>query len=103
MVRVRAWPGVRRLDELRSAEIVDMDQVSRLLMELAADEEIFSPLIARIPSGTAGSRWLIRPEQGPRLRLAPVSWPARQLGPHSGWHWVLPGQAVAPMSAVILP
>jgi len=35
-----------RLDELRSAEVVDMGQVGRLLVELAADKEFFGPLIA---------------------------------------------------------
>jgi hypothetical protein len=39
-----AWPGplrhfVDQLDELRSANVPDMDQVGRLLVELAADEE----------------------------------------------------------------
>jgi hypothetical protein len=68
------WPGplrrfADRLDEVRSAEIVDMDQVGRVLVELAADEEFFDPLIAQIPSGSPGSRWLIRPERGPRLVL----------------------------------
>jgi hypothetical protein len=36
-----------RLDELRSADVTDMDQVGRLLVELAADEEFFGPLIRR--------------------------------------------------------
>ena len=35
-----------RLDEVRSADVVDMDQVGRLLVELAGDEEFFRPLIA---------------------------------------------------------
>jgi hypothetical protein len=39
-----------RLDELRYGGIVDMDQVGRLLVELAADEEYLDPLIAEIPS-----------------------------------------------------
>jgi len=30
----------------RSAEIVHMDQVGQVLVELAADEEFFGPLIA---------------------------------------------------------
>jgi hypothetical protein len=33
-----------------------MDQVGRLLVELAADEEFFGPLIAQLPSGSPGSR-----------------------------------------------
>ena len=42
------WPGplrrfADRLDEVRSAEIFDMDQVGRVLVELAADEEFFDP------------------------------------------------------------
>ena len=59
-----------RLDEVRSAKIVHMDQVGQVLAELAADEEFFGPLIAQLPSGSPGSRWLIRPERGPRLVLA---------------------------------
>ena len=38
-----------RLEEVRSAKILDMDQVGRALVELAADEEFFGPLIARLP------------------------------------------------------
>ena len=61
-----AWPGplrhfADRLDEVRSAEVLDMDQVGRVLMELAADEEFFRPLIAQLPAAAPGSRWLIRP------------------------------------------
>ena len=74
-----ALPGPPRhfadqLDRLPSADVLDMDQVGRLLAELAADEEFFSPLIAQIPSGSPGSRWLIRPERGPRLVLVPRSY-----------------------------
>ena len=39
-----------QLDELRSADVLDMDQVGRLLVELAADEEFFGPLIAQLPA-----------------------------------------------------
>ena len=42
-----------------------MDQVGQVLVELAADEEFFGPLIAQLPSGSPGSRWLIRPERSP--------------------------------------
>jgi hypothetical protein len=56
-----------RLDEVRSAEVFDVDQAGRILVELAADEEFFGPLIAQLPQGTPGSRWLIRPEREPRL------------------------------------
>jgi hypothetical protein len=58
-----------RLDEVRSADVVDMGQVGRVLVELAGDEEFFGPLIAQLPAGSPGSRWLIRPERGPRLVL----------------------------------
>ncbi len=47
-----------QLDELRSADILDMDQVGRVLVELAADEEYLGPLIAEVPSETpGGSGW----------------------------------------------
>ena len=58
-----------QLDEVRSAGVLDMDQVGRVLVELAADEEYFSPLIAEMPSESAGGTWLIKPERGPRLVL----------------------------------
>ena len=54
-----------RLAEVRSAEIFDLDQVGQVLVELAADEEFFGPLIAQLPSGSPGSRWLIKPDRGP--------------------------------------
>ena len=50
-----------RLDDLRSADVLDMNQVGRLLVELAADEELFDPLNAQQTTGSAGNRWLIRP------------------------------------------
>jgi predicted metal-dependent enzyme (double-stranded beta helix superfamily) len=58
-----------QLEELRSAEVLDMDQVGRLLVELAADEEYLGPLIAEMPSESAGGKWLVKPERGPRLVL----------------------------------
>lgn len=58
-----------QLDELRSAGILDMDQVGRLLVELATDEEYLGPLIAEMPSASAGGTWLVKPERGPRLVL----------------------------------
>ena len=58
-----------RLDELRHGDIIDMDQVGRLLVELAADEEYLGPLIAEMPSESPGGRWLVKPERGPRLVL----------------------------------
>ena len=58
-----------RLDELRSAGAPDMGQVAQALVELAADQEYFDPLIAGIPAGSPGVRWLVRPGRGPRLVL----------------------------------
>jgi predicted metal-dependent enzyme (double-stranded beta helix superfamily) len=46
-----------------------MDMVGRLLLELAAEEEFFDPLIAQIPAESPGVRWLARPDRGPRLVL----------------------------------
>jgi hypothetical protein len=43
-----------QLDGLRSAGVPDMDEVGRLLAELAADEEFFGPLIAEIPAQSPG-------------------------------------------------
>jgi hypothetical protein len=42
-----------------------MDQVGRLLVELAADEEYLGPLITAMPSASAGGKWLVQPERGP--------------------------------------
>jgi hypothetical protein len=95
-----AWPGplrhfADRLEEVRSANILDMDQVGRVLVELAADEEFFSPLIAQLPSGSPGSRWLIRPGRGPRLVL--VHRPEGVMGyTHSHRCWV----GIAPVRRV---
>ena len=84
-----------RLGEIRSAETLDMDQVGRALVELAADAEFFGPLIARLPAGSPGSQWLIRPERGPRLVL--VHRPDGVMGyTHSHRCWV----AVAPVRGV---
>jgi predicted metal-dependent enzyme (double-stranded beta helix superfamily) len=86
---------VDRLEVLRSAEVVDMDQMGRLLVELAADEEFFGPLIAQLPSGSPGNRWLIRPERGPRLVL--VHRPEGVMGyTHSHRCWV----GIAPVRGV---
>jgi hypothetical protein len=50
-----------QLDELRSGDIPDMDQVGRLLVELAADKEYFGPLITEIPPDSpGGSGWSSR-------------------------------------------
>jgi hypothetical protein len=84
-----------RLDEVRSAEVFDMDRVGRVLVELAADEEFFDPLIEQLPSGSPGSRWLIRPERGPRLVL--VHRPDGVMGyTHSHRCWV----GIAPVRGV---
>jgi hypothetical protein len=84
-----------QLDEVRSADVVDMDQVGRLLVELAADEEFFKPLIAELPVGVPGNRWLIRPERGPRLVL--VHRPEGVMGyTHSHRCWV----GIAPVRGV---
>ncbi len=69
-----AFPGpvrhfLAQLDELRSVGVPDMDKVGRLLVELAADEEYFGPLIAALPAQESGGKWLVRPERGPRLVL----------------------------------
>ena len=58
-----------QLDEVRSVGILDMDQVGRVLVELAADEEYLGPLIAEIPPESPGGKWLVKPERGPRLVL----------------------------------
>jgi hypothetical protein len=95
-----ALPGPLRhfvdgLDELCAADVVDMDRVGRLLVELAADEAFFGPLIAQIPPGSPGSRWLVRPERGPRLVL--VHRPDGVMGyTHSHRCWV----GIAPVRGV---
>jgi len=45
-----------RLDELPAGDAPDMDQVGRALVELAADEAFFAPLIARMPAGEPPAR-----------------------------------------------
>ena len=58
-----------QLNELRFGDAPDMAEVGRLLLELAAEEEYFAPLIAQLPAETPGVHWLARPERGPRLVL----------------------------------
>jgi hypothetical protein len=58
-----------QIGELRSSDVPDMEQVGRVLVELAAEAEFFAPLIADILPGSPGARWLIRPDRGPRLVL----------------------------------
>ena len=60
---------LEQLDGLHSAGVPDISEVGRLLVDLAADEEFFGPLIAEMPAQSPGGKWLIRPERGPRLVL----------------------------------
>jgi hypothetical protein len=46
-----------------------MGAVGRLLVQLAADEEFFGPLITGMPPESQGIHWLVQPERGPRLVL----------------------------------
>jgi hypothetical protein len=95
-----AWPAplrdfAERLEEVSSAEIFDLNRVGRVLVELAADEEFLGPLIAQLPAGSPGSRWLIKPARGPRLVL--VHRPDGVMGyTHSHRCWV----ALAPVRGV---
>jgi hypothetical protein len=73
-VTIDAFPSPLRnfldqLDELRSSDVPDMDWVGRLLVDLAEDEDYLGPIIAEIPVGQPGGRWLVRPARGPRLVL----------------------------------
>jgi predicted metal-dependent enzyme (double-stranded beta helix superfamily) len=84
-----------QLEELRSADTVDMDQVGRVLVELAADEEYLGPIIAAMPSESAGGQWLVKPERGPRVVL--FHRPAGVMAyTHSHQCWV----AIAPVRGV---
>jgi predicted metal-dependent enzyme (double-stranded beta helix superfamily) len=58
-----------QLDELRAGGVPDMGGIGRLLTELAADDEFFTPLIAGMPPAAMGVHWLVKPERGPRLVL----------------------------------
>jgi predicted metal-dependent enzyme (double-stranded beta helix superfamily) len=58
-----------QLDEVGAGGAPDLDQVGRCLVELAADEEYFAPLIAGMPAGSPAVQWLVQPERGPRLVL----------------------------------
>ena len=69
-----ALPGplrqfVAQLDEVRAGGVPDMDAIGRLLVQLAADDEFFAPLIAGMPPESMGVHWLVKPERGPRLVL----------------------------------
>jgi predicted metal-dependent enzyme (double-stranded beta helix superfamily) len=86
---------LEQLDGIRTADVPDLEEVGRLLAELAADEEFFAPMIAELPSGEPGDRWLVRPERGPRLVL--VHRPEGVMGyTHSHRCWV----AIAPVRGV---
>jgi hypothetical protein len=99
-VSTGAWPSPLRrfvagLDEQRSGGVPDMDQVGRLLVNLAADEEFFAPLIDQLPSAAPGDWWLLRPDRGPRLVL--VHRPEGVMGyTHSHHCWV----GIAPVRGV---
>jgi len=99
-VNTGALPGqvrhfLAQLSELRPVKALDMEQVGRLLVELAADEEFFAPLIAAMPAGSPAVHWLAQPDRGPRLVL--VHRPEGVMAyTHSHHCWV----AVAPVSGV---
>jgi predicted metal-dependent enzyme (double-stranded beta helix superfamily) len=57
------------LDELRSADVLDLDAVGRLLTDLAADDDFLGPLIDAMPPQKQDVHWLVKPERGPRLVL----------------------------------
>jgi len=84
-----------QLAEVRPGDYPDMERVGRFLVELTADTEFFAPLIADMPAAASGSRWLIRPERGPRLAL--VHRPEGVMGyTHSHRCWV----GIAPVRGV---
>jgi predicted metal-dependent enzyme (double-stranded beta helix superfamily) len=73
-VSTGGWPGpvrhfLAQVDEVRSGDAADMQEVARLLVDLAADEEFFAPLIKQIPAESTGVHWLAQPDRGPRLVL----------------------------------
>ena len=84
-----------QLDALRSGGVPAMDQVGRLLVGLAADEEYVAPLAAQMPAESPAVQWLARPERGPRLVL--VHRPEGVMAyTHSHRCWV----AIAPVRGV---
>jgi predicted metal-dependent enzyme (double-stranded beta helix superfamily) len=84
-----------QLDDLRSTGAPNMSEVGRLLVELAASEEYFAPLIAAMPTESPGVNWLVTPERGPRLVL--VHRPEGVMAyTHSHRCWV----AIAPVRGV---
>jgi hypothetical protein len=84
-----------QLNELRFGHVPDMGGVGRLLLELAADEQFFAPLIAQMPAESPAVHWLATPERGPRLVL--VHRPEGVMAyTHSHRCWV----AIAPVRGV---
>jgi len=57
------------MDELMAGDTLDEAAVGRLLVEVAADDDLVGPLVAGLPVETPGGTWLLRPERGPRLLL----------------------------------
>jgi len=55
-----------QLDELRGADVLDLDAVGRLLAGLAADDDFFAPLIAQMPTQSQGTHWLVKPHVPPQ-------------------------------------
>ena len=83
------------LDELRSGDLPDMGKIGQVLVDLAADEDYFAPLIAAMPTESPAVRWLAKPERGPRLVL--VHRPEGVMAyTHSHQCWV----AIAPVRGV---
>ena len=63
-------PFLAQLDELRSADVLDMDQVGRLLVELAADEDYLGPLIAEMPPSRPRARGWSSPNGSPPFQYS---------------------------------
>jgi predicted metal-dependent enzyme (double-stranded beta helix superfamily) len=58
-----------QLDDVRSSVVLDMNEIGRLLVELASAEDYFAPIIAELPSQSLSEHWLVMPDRGPRLVL----------------------------------
>src|SRR5215467_9240390 len=84
-----------QLDEGCASDVPDMDEVGRLLVELAAEEGYLAPLVAQMPAESPGVHWLAKPDRGPRLVL--VHRPEGVMAyTHSHQCWV----AIAPVRGV---
>jgi hypothetical protein len=57
-----------QLDELGPGDAADMGRAGASLVELAADQDFFAPLIAQMPAGSPGVHWLIQPGRTARRR-----------------------------------